>query len=51
MPRVQNMTDLLLDKHGVIISEEAILEFEYTVMSSLDFKLRFTSPIPFLERY
>ena len=51
MPRVLNMTDLLLDKHGVIISEEAILEFEHTIMSTLDFKLRFTSPIAFLERF
>ena len=51
MPRVLNMTDLLLDKHGVVISEEAILEFEYTVMSTLDFRLRYASPITFLERY
>ena len=51
MPRILNMTDLLYDKHGVALSEEAILKFEFTILSYLDFKLRYTNPVYFLERY
>ena len=45
------MTDLLYDKHGVALSEETILQFEFTILSQLDFRLRYTSPVHFLERY
>ena len=51
MPRILNMTDLLYDKHGVALSEETILKFEFTILSYLDFKLRYTNPVYFLERY
>lgn len=51
MPRILNMTDLLYEKHGVAISEETILSFEFTILSYLDFRLRYTSPVHFLERY
>ena len=51
MPRILNMTDLLYEKHGVAISEETILKFEFTILSYLDFNVRYTNPVHFLERY
>ena len=51
MPRIANMTDLLYDKHSVTITEETILQFEFTILSYLDFKLRYANPVHFLERF
>ena len=50
-PRFENMTQLLKDKHGVTLSTETLLAFEHTIITTLDFRLRYASPVQFLERY
>ena len=51
VPRLSKIIMLLMERHKITIEKEKLVKLEQKVLIDLDFNIRYTSPISFLERF